>query len=330
MKSKYFQDKLATGSIPLLVAILIASLYWLLTPASESPSGNGLWNLIQQTCPGIYLQNFIGYGLLILSTALYAGLTVHHAVIRVYSTAYLSLFLLISACMLPHTLLVSTVLSCCMLGLFFFLFHTYQRIEPVEIIFQGFLFYGISTLLYPPLLWFLPFLLCLQGWFYHITLRTFFATLIGTGLPYWFLLAYAYCTGKMYLFYEPFLTAINFQPINYQSIGWLKGINLLILIGLSIWSCLNYAQSSYLDKIRTRTFIYFTATTEALHLLFLSLQPQHYNAFLCPIILCTSLLTGQYLAVNRNKRSFISFIVILVLLIILYILNLWTLLYSFF
>ena len=34
MNSKYFQNKLVTGSIPLLVASIIASVYWLLTPES--------------------------------------------------------------------------------------------------------------------------------------------------------------------------------------------------------------------------------------------------------------------------------------------------------
>ena len=324
MNSKLFQDRLATGSLTLFVAGLISAIFWLLLPAYEPLSTDTLPNYLPAFLNGIYIRSLCGYALLLLSGILLWGFTVHHALIRVHSTFYLSFFLMVSACMLPHTLNTGNVLACCLTASFFFLFHTYQGIEPTGTIFQGFLFYGIATLLFPSLMLLFPFLFIMQTWFHRPTPRTFFAMLTGTLLPYWFLLGYAFWNETPEVFTHPFITMVQFTPIDYTHIGLAGGINLTILVGLNLGCIILYTGNSYLDKIRTRTCMHYILAMATLLLLFILLQPQHYTTLLAPLVLCCSLPMGQYLAVTRTRKSLIFGIIVLILMSFLYIFNLWT------
>ena len=97
MRLTYLQERLATGSLPLLVAFLIASaLWWLPSADTAAATTGGLWDGV----PGLLTPfggRLAGYILLLLALLLLGAVTVHHAVIRVHSTFYLMLFLLLAA-----------------------------------------------------------------------------------------------------------------------------------------------------------------------------------------------------------------------------------------
>lgn len=328
MKYKYFQDSLATGSLPLLVAILVAAAYWWLVPSGVPERVPcALLAGLKDAFPA-YVWRIAGYGFYAAGALLLAGITVHHALIRVHSTFYITLFVWLSAGLLPHTLHEGSVLTCCLLAMCFFLFHTYQRVEPVEILFQGFFFYAVGTLFFPPALWLLPFLLGFQTWFHHLTPRVVFAMLAGVSLPYWFLFGYAYTVDDVELFLAPLREAVAWMPVDYASLTSIQVVGLVVVGVFTLWSCVLYAGSSYQDKIRTRTFIYHVMAVEALLFVFLLLQPQHYAVLMAPVVTCCSLLAGHYFAVSRDRRSFVASLVVLVVSVALYIFNLWTQLYS--
>lgn len=328
MNHKCFQDRLATGSLPLLVASLVAVAYWWLVPSGAPLAVSGTcWEALATCIPG-YVWRIGGFVLYVSGVLALAGVTVHHALIRVYSTFYLSLFVVFSAVALPHTLHAGSVLVCCLLAMFFFLFHTYQRVEPVEIVFQGFFAYGIATLFFPPAIWYLPFLLIMQSWFHRVTVRVLFAMLVGAMLPYWFLFAYAYTADDMDFFVTLLRDAVAFMPIDYTVLAPMQIAGLGVAVLLTGWSCVLYAASSYHDKIRTRTFIYYVMAVAVFSLVFLLLQPQYYAVLMSPVVLCCSLLAGHYLAVTRDRRSLVTSVVLLVVMTALYVFNLWIQLYS--
>lgn len=325
MNSKYFQNKLVTGSIPLLVASIIASVYWLLTPESGNAftDSSHLIRELTAAYPYFRFYNLCGYLLLIFSMWMIWGTVTRHVVIRVPSTLYLSVFILLSAIFLPHMLQTGNILVCLLLGSFFFLFHTYQCIEPVSLTFQGFFLYGIASLFFPQLLWLLPLFIIMQAGLYNVTVRTLFAGIMGFILPYWFLLGYTSYIRDWSLFSVFFQEISDFRSIDYSCISISEWINLAAMLLMTLWCAFQYAGNNYQDKIRTRVFMFYIMTTEAIILLMLFLQP-HLHALLLPLaITCSSIIIGQYFAVTRSKQSFISLIILLVMLVALFILNIW-------
>ncbi len=327
MNGKYFQARMATGSFPLLVAIVLATASWWLVPGiapDRAEWGSGVvggWPVLVRWLAGYASQAVV--------VCLLAWLTVRCVLIRTTFTCHLSFYVLLAACMLPHTLQAGTVLECCLLGMFLSLFHTYQRVEPVGLVFQGFFFFGLGTMAFPPVLLLLPFLLLMQTWFHNMTWRTFFAALIGTALPYWLALGYACAVGDMDVACAPLHAAFDFRHLTYAAFTPVHWVNLGTLVVLTLWCCVFYAGSSYADKIRTRIQLYYVMMFEVLCLLLLLLQPQHYVALLSAMLPCSSLLVGHYFAVGHDRRSFVSSIVVLVVMLALYVFNLWTQLSSF-
>ena len=330
MTQKHYLDKLATGKLPLLVCVVAASAYWWLVPVAASAHEPGsLWGRLLAFLPaGVCAA--AGYVLSALGIILLAVLTVSHALIRVQSTFYMGLYALLSACLLPHVVQAGQVWACCLALMFLSLFHTYQRVEPVDDVFRGFFFYGVGVLFFPQGVWLLPFLLGMQAWFHNVTLRTFFAALLGACLPAWFLLAYAYGLDDMELLRHTLGRAVDFKAIDYAGVGPVRWAGLGVVVALTLWCCVCYAGRSYQDKIRTRLFLYYVMTIEAICLLFFFLQPQHYDMLVGGgVVPCSSLLAGQYFAVNRDRRAFVASVVTLVLLAALYAFNLWIRLFSF-
>ncbi len=328
MRLTYLQERLATGSLPLLVAFLIASaLWWLPSADTAAATTGGLWDGV----PGLLTPfggRLAGYILLLLALLLLGAVTVHHAVIRVHSTFYLTLFLLLAAVAQPHTLQGGSVSACCLAATFYFLFRTYQGVEPVGDVFRGFFFYGLATLAVPPLLLLLPVLLLMQTGFHHLSPRTLCAALIGALLPYWFLGGYAYTIGEWDLLLRQLAAVVRFSPTDYSTLTPPAIATLALTLLLTLWSIIHYARNSFLDKIRTRTCIYYILSTEALLWVLLAFQPVLYPSLAAPLTACASLLVGHYFAVTRDRRSGIGLLVTLALIAALYLLDVWTQLYS--
>lgn len=327
MNGRYFQDRMATGSLPLLVAVAFATVCWWLLPGVSS--GSAEWAGTLADGHSSFASRLAGYALQALALCLLAWLTVRHVLIRVTSTCHLSLYALLAACMLPHTFQAGNVLGCCLLGMLLSLFHTYQRVEPVGLICQGFFFFGLGTMAFPPMLCLLPFLVVMQAWFHNMTWRTFFAALLGAALPYWLAFGYACAVGDMDVVCAPLRAAVDFRPVSYSSLAPVCWVNVALLVALTLWSVVLYAANSYEDKIRTRIQFYYIMAAEALCLVFLLLQPHHYAALMSAMLPCSSLLAGHYFAVTRDRRSLVVTLVVLVAVVSLYVFNLWTQLSSF-
>ena len=236
--------------------------------------------------------------------------------------------LLLAAVAQPHTLQGGSVSACCLAATFYFLFRTYQGVEPVGDVFRGFFFYGLATLAVPPLLLLLPVLLLMQTGFHHLSPRTLCAALIGALLPYWFLGGYAWTIGEGDLLLRQLAAVVRFSPTDYGTLTPPAIATLALTLLLTLWSIIHYARNSFLDKIRTRTCIYYILSTEALLWVLLAFQPVLYPSLAAPLTACASLLAGHYFAVTRDRRSGIGLLVTLALIAALYLLDVWTQLYS--
>ncbi len=334
MTKRGLQYEITTGRFTLPVTFLLVLLIggavdWLM-PELKVEDTYLFRNMLWQWIPGEWLDRvvmflahlFVGYLLIEVNNA--------YGIIRMRTSMQTSLYgwLLVST---PYLFLpsVGPLLACFLILSIYFLFRGYQQNEPVNCVFHAWLFWGLGTLLFPPLFWFLPLLLVGAYMFKALSWRTFFAGLVGLSIPYWFLLVYAYCKGQMDVFKQPFAELVNFQPIG----GCMPPVWALVSVGalclLLLVSSVHYMMTSYDDKIRTRNYLLFLIWGSFLFVVLGILQPQHTLLLLSLLLPIVAFLGAHLFTLSHSRTSSIFFVVYLCLLIATFSYNIWMLSYNF-
>lgn len=299
-----FQIDVATGRFTLPVVILVCLFLWVLT--------SGKW----QDAISLLTCAATAYLLIEVNTAF--------ALIRTRTAAHVSLYVFLTTiCLFLHPLQLTTFVPLAFLISVSQLFRSYESANASESIFHAFLFIGIGSLMFPQLLYFIPLFYLSMISFRSLSLKSFFAGIIGLTVPYWFLFGYAFYYDQMDLFYRPLLEVIHFQPISYYALGLEQLISCGVVTLISLVSSVHYFNVSYLDKVRTRIFLFFLIAVEVWTYLLGILQPQHFNVLLQIQIITGSILTGHLFTLTRNRFTGIFFIITFVILIALTIYNLW-------
>ncbi|WP_455667641.1 hypothetical protein [Phocaeicola sp.] len=299
-----FQIDVATGRFTLPVVILVCLFLWVLT--------SGEW----QDAISLLTCAATAYLLIEVNTAF--------ALIRTRTAAHVSLYVFLTTiCLFLHPLQLTTFVPLAFLISVSQLFRSYESANASESIFHAFLFIGIGSLMFPQLLYFIPLFYLSMISFRSLSLKSFFAGIIGLTVPYWFLFGYAFYYDQMDLFYRPMLEVVHFQPISYHALGLEQLISCGVVTLISLVSSVHYFNVSYLDKVRTRIFLFFLIAVEVWTYLLGILQPQHFNVLLQIQIITGSILTGHLFTLTRNRFTGIFFIITFVILIALTIYNLW-------
>lgn len=331
MRSLRFQNRVTAGRFTLPAAILLSVICWLLSaillPDLDTPNDNyPLWNTFCNSCIppwgnrlfSFILYSVIGYFLIGLNNAF--------AIIRMRASVQTAIyFLLISVCPSMHVLYAGDLVAIAFLIALYFLFRSYQQSKPAGYLFHAFVFIGIGSLLFPQLTFFAPVFWIGAYGFQSLHAKSFFASLIGWSVPYWFLSGYAYVFGRMELFYQPFRELVCLRPVQSGFQPWELATTgfLLLLYIVSSSHCLI---AGYEDKIRTRSYLHFLIFLNFCIFVYIGLQPALYPHLLSLSLIGTSILTGHLFALTNSRSSNIFFIIMLVGLFALFGFNLWTLL----
>lgn len=334
MTRRRFQNEVATGKVTLPVTIILSAVAWissnLVKTIPEPESHYFFWQALLKWIPGEFAGNILSVLFYGLCGFLMIELNNAYSIIRVRTSLHVSIyFLLIAACPFMHTLNMGCMASLAVGLSIYFLFRSYQRHQPVGHIYHTMLFLGIGSLLFPPVLFFIPVLLLGAFNFKSLTWRTFFAGIVGLSVPYWFLLAHAFFYQEMDMFYAPFIELARFQPIDYSPMGISLIVSVSFIVFLLLVSSVHYMLTSYQDKIRTRAYINFLIYFSFSALLFLLLQPQHTVTLLILLLPVTAFLSGHLFALTTTKISNLFFIITIILLTALAIFNIWMLSYNF-
>lgn len=326
MRKRYFQEMITTGRLTLPVVIAIVSLLWLIGSLSpiKGVDSSIFWNKFLEILQGPLLRDLTGYLLLGIVTIQLLILHNTFALIRTHSNFYLTLFILFAGLLVPQTLDMAGIIAPCLLLTTHNLFKTYQMQQPVGYAFQGFLYLGLGSILFPPLLYYVPFLYGSLGSFRALTWRTFFAGILGIGLPYWGLFAYSVYTENIELFYGSFQKLIPEFPLNFE--GWTLSdiLSLSYILLITLAGSLHCLVNNYEDKIRTRAFLSYFIVLQVWTLLLLFGQPQHFT-ILFPILIVGSCISGGHLfALSRSKACNLFFVICVILFIALISYNIWT------
>ena len=251
-----------------------------------------------------------------------------NALIRIYSRAITSAFIILScvACLLFPSM-EGGIVTVGLVASLLTLFATYQDREATGWVYYTFLLLGLASLAKVHLLVLIPIYWIIMLFLSSLSLRTFIASLLGLLTPYWF-----WITAVLFLYkghFTPFIS--HFMPLteveffhSYDSIPLSHYLTYAFLVILTITGIIHFLRTSYNDKIRTRQLYYSIMFFNIVILVLLPIFPQHYDLLLRPAIILTSPLIGHFIALTNTKITNIAFYIILITALLLTGFNLWT------
>lgn len=310
MKVNRFQVNIATGRLTLPVVILVCLILW----------GIGLseWNEIG-TC---IITAISGYLMIEINTTF--------TLIRTRTTLPTSIYWYLSTIFFfIHPFEWSNLVQLAFLLSISNLFMGYESTKSSIHIFHTFLFIGLGSLAFPPLIYFTPLLIISTIAFRAMNAKSFFASIVGLLTPFWFLFAYSFYYDKMQLFHTIIKEMVHFYPINYSELQTTEITAGLFCTIVLIISSLHYFQVSYLDKTRTRIYLSFIAFAGWWTTLLIFLQPQYLPTLLPIQLIGSAFLSGHLFTLTQNRFSNLFFIVTFTLYIVLTIFNLWMRFFNF-
>ena len=304
---KLLQNKIAESGLTLPVTALYAIVVWLLA--------------------GVVKEQWWGQlACFILSAALLAELNNSNALIRVRSRLVSSTFLALScaACFLFESMQGGIVQLCCVAS-YLILFRTYQDKEAVGWTFYAFFCLGLASMAFVPVIFLMPVLWLLMATnLLSLSWRTWTASLIGVLTPYWLTLPY-------FIYMQDFmpladhlagLGAFSF-PFDYSTLTVGQVLVFAFVLLLAAAGSMHLWRYGYEDSIRVRLLYGCFMGIDAVVLLFVALQPQHYQVLMPLAIINTSPIIAHFLALTHTRITNILFFVIVGAVVLLTAFNLW-------
>jgi len=236
-----------------------------------------------------------------------------NALLRIRSRLASCTFLfLTAACPFLHRWTPEMVTTACFAGAFILLFASYQKARAEGEIFHAFLFIGIGSLFFPPVVATVPLLyfsMALQ--MRSLTLRTFLAGLTGLLLPYWGYAGWAVWNNKLDETAAHLLLTCRIGPPDYSTVGLNETVTLGYVAALTLLAILHYLRTAFNDKIRTRMCFYALILQVLLLLGMMAAFPQWDIPLLRLLLIAAAPLIAHYLALARGRFMNAWFIFVL-------------------
>ncbi|MBQ7419600.1 MAG: hypothetical protein IJV17_02540 [Prevotella sp.] len=304
---KRLQNKVSESSLALPVTVIYTIVIWLAA------------GLIRE---GWWLQ----LGCMMLSAFLLEELNNNNALIRIHTRMVSCSFLALSGivCFMFHAL-EGGLTQLFLLGTYLILFHTYQDEQSPGLTYYGFLFFGMTSIVFVHILYYLPFLWILMLTNLHtFSWRTFFASLMGVITPYWFYGSWLIYQEDIIRLAQHFTPLWDFQlPFDFTDIGVHQIITVAFLFVITLLSMIHFWHTAYLDKFRTRQLFSFLIRMDLLTFLFFCIQPQLGSTLTFLMVINTAPLVAHYIALTHTRMTNILFSVMTVATIALTVYNLW-------
>lgn len=251
---------------------------------------------------------------------------------RMVSCSYIAMM-----CMLPSLLCNWRYMfvQMCLIAHFSLLFKTYQNGSALGYKYWAYLFIGLASLVWPPVLYFLPFMWLAESVFLmSYSLKAFMASVLAVLTPLWILLPYVIYAElyddllQLYSQLLPSETLIQAfsHPASLLSIILpaahlsqllpIAGIFVLLAVGI-----VHYLRNSYSDKIHVRMLYNVFILISLLSALFAVLvtllcfqERQSFSYLLSFVVVCASPLLAHYMAFTYTRLTNISVMIIMILL----------------
>ena len=320
-----FQHQIATGRTTFPVAVLISIALWALPFTDRT-------ELLSLLAGGI-------------TTYLLIELNTTFALIRTRTEMPSALFVwLYSSLLFLHPYQHTCWIQLFFMGTLFGLFYSYESRQAPVYSFHAFLFLGLGSLIISDLIWVVSFVLIAMIGLRSLTMRSFFAGIIGLIVPYWVILGYYFIMdfngqieleglGISQLLSQhfgnivPFSTTFEGLRNEYIQLGLVKGICYITLLMMSIVGTFCCQYNSFNDKVRTRCFISALIPIEISIILLTVLHPSLVDAFLPILIIYVSITCSYLFALIFSRFVYYLLVTVLGLSAALMVLNCWTYLF---
>ena len=306
--AKRFQTKMASSRIALPTSAFLAVIVFVVTG-------------------GITHQWWLQLGLVAATTYLLAELNNFHSLLRTYSRMVSCSFLAlmcIYAFLFSDIIIGITALSTTLM--YTFMFQCYQYRNAVNMTYLAFLSIGMCSMFFVHILYFVPLLwISMAIFLFSMTLRTFMASLVGLITPYWFaVLAYVYL-NRIGDLTAHFTALAEFRPLfDYTCLSENSILTFIFVVVLFIIGTTHYIRQNYQDKIKIRMFYNIFILISLAAIIFIILQPQHYNALMGVLMISVSPIIGHFVALTSTRFTNIGVIALLAAVVLLTVYNLWS------
>lgn len=271
-------------------------------------------------------HQWLQFILLAFTSLLMMVLNNSNALIRIYSRMVSCSFIMLAV--MSHFTFVNIrcgILQACFVAFYILLFGSYQNKNATGMIFYAFVMYGLASMVFVQVLFFLPLLWILIYTNIMVgSLRVLVASLLGLAMPYCFLVAYYVYSGDIDALVarlspdDSFFSFFAWRELSVSHIVTIAFVTILSAVGIA-----HYHMSNYKDKIRTRMLFEIFTFMILAEYVFVVLFPQHIDYLLALLIVNTSPLIGHYIALTHTRWTNLSFCLMTVVTLIITIFNIW-------
>lgn len=316
--SHRLQQRIIKAKTTFPVMAVFALLLWCLGvewPLDGETSISGWWG--ELACP-VWLVEGANLMLCLLALYLLAELNSAYSLVgrRTMLHGLFFLLLWVAAPFASHCVEANLML-CCLLVSISQLFGSFQQRQASVSLFTLFLFVGLGSMVCLPVWVLVPWLFIASWFFQSLSMRSFFAGLMGFLWPYWVLFVYAFCADRLEIFANLFHSLVPSLLSGYEMVSpmaWTLWGGAWVLFFGSLGYVL-YHYGRY--KIRTRLFLAFLLWwTLAVGLLWI-LVPSAGHLLLPLFFACVGLLAGHLFSFTHTRASNICFLGVLVWLVML-------------
>lgn len=264
--------------------------------------------------------------LLVVSSLMMAELNNSYSLIRIYSRMVSCSFLVMtSMCLRLFPSAEVVVVQLTFIAFLLLIWRAYQNAGAVGWVFYAFLALGVSSIVFPKALLFVPVLWVVMGTnVLCLSARTLMASILGLLTPYWFFAAWLFYTNDLGMLAGHFASVVAFQPLfQFNGIDIHHLVTFGFILLLAVIGATHFIIYSYQDRIRIRLIYETFIVLDACCVIFALLQPQHFNELLGMAIVNTSPLIGHFLALTHSRLSNITSISIALIAFAITLFNLW-------
>lgn len=263
-------------------------------------------------------------GVAALAMLMMALLNNVNALIRIYSRMISCSFIVLmtmTAYLWPQ--LSAGMAALAVTTFYLLLFQTYQDKRAMGMIFYAYAMLGIGSIFWVQLLWLVPlFWILMATNILAFSGRTFFASILGLVLPYWFLGGYYFLTGQITMLGEHFVDILNVGPLfAFELLDLHHFVTMGFVFLLGILGIVHFLRNSYKDKIRIRMYYEAFIVIELVLMAAIIVFPKMADPIMALLITTTAPLIGHFLALTHTKLTNITFFVILVIVAALTLYN---------
>lgn len=318
-----FQQQITHGKFTLGISILIYILgFVFLRNDITDIEGGILWDIFKNSFPLLSKSRWTTLAIHLITIYLILELDAVFALNRVRTTFHISVFLiLLTVCPFIFNIGPYSITSILILISLFPLFYSYQDKNSSIRIFYAGLFFSIGIMFAPQLVWLFPVYFISIGYISALNNKTFVSWIWGMTLPFIFLASCCYYFDYSELFIITISEIFDVEKINYSYIKTPELINIFTITFLIIISFCHQFYTSYLDKIKTRIYLYIISWIEFALLLILILIPGKAIEILSATTPFVSIMIAHLFCYSDSKSSRIFFIFTLIILIGLLIFN---------